>query len=113
VKERFGKPFAVPSLSRRAVQGNAGADRLRKGGERLGYLFVLGHCIGCGRLFTFHPQKVPSVVVYGVREPICQECVNRFNPLRKAKGLEEIVPLPGAYEPMNEEESEDVFKDDF
>lgn len=70
----------------------------------MGYVLALGHCIGCQRLFGFHPEKVPSVVVDGVREPICQECVNRSNPIRKANGLAEIVPLPGAYEPANEED---------
>jgi len=35
----------------------------------------------------------------GPREPICKECVEWANMLRKEEGAREIVPLPGAYEP--------------
>lgn len=61
-------------------------------------------CIGCGVLFFYNPVKVPSVMVNGSREPICQSCVDRANPRRIANGLEPIVPLPGAYEPADEGE---------
>jgi len=42
------------------------------------------------------------VRVNGVREPICRDCVERVNPTRIAKGLEPIVPLPDAYDPIDE-----------
>ena len=68
-----------------------------------GYAIVMGSCYGCGSIFTFNPNKVPSVIVKGVREPICQSCVDRANPERIKNGLEPIVPLPGAYDPEPEE----------
>ena len=68
----------------------------------MGYVFALGRCISCGRHFTFHPERVPSLVVNGVREPVCRACVERVNPIRRANGLPEIVPLPGAYAPGRE-----------
>lgn len=64
-----------------------------------GYMFVMGECFGCKRVFTFSPTLVPSVMIKGHREPICQNCVDRVNPTRKENGLPEIVVLPGAYEP--------------
>jgi hypothetical protein len=71
----------------------------------MGTYLMVGTCVGCGRLFGFHPHKVPSVLVKGVREPICLECVHRVNPIRRANGLAEIIPLPGAYEPQVEDDS--------
>jgi len=65
-------------------------------------VFVLGHCVGCGRLFTFNPWRVPSMTVRGAREPVCRDCIERVNPRRVANGLPPIVPLPGAYEPADE-----------
>ena len=70
----------------------------------LGYLFMLAPCVSCNKPFGFNPDKVPSLLIAGVREPVCEECVNRANPLRKANGLPPIVPLPGAYEPAAEDE---------
>ena len=66
----------------------------------MAYMFCSGPCIGCGRLFSFNPDLVPSAIVNGTREPICRDCVSRANPLRKEKGLAEIQVLPGAYEPQ-------------
>jgi hypothetical protein len=68
----------------------------------VGYMWAMGDCIGCGRLFTFNPERVPSLTVNGTREPICEACVTRVNPKRIANGLAPIVPLPGAYEPQDE-----------
>lgn len=65
-----------------------------------GYMFASAPCIGCGNVFSFNPDLVPSVRINGVREPICQSCVDRVNPQRKAKGLPPIVPAPGAYSPQ-------------
>lgn len=51
--------------------------------------FVLGRCWSCGRSFTFHPEKVPSIPVglRGVRQPICRECATTANAERKARNL--------------------------
>ena len=64
----------------------------------MGWMMVLGPCYGCGRLFTYSAERVPSVTVHGVREPICQACVDAANPIRERNGLPPIVPLPGAYD---------------
>jgi hypothetical protein len=70
----------------------------------MGYAFAHGDCYGCGRLFSFNPLRVPSLPVDGVRQPICEACVARANPLRVANGLPPIVPFPDAYEPVDENE---------
>jgi hypothetical protein len=64
----------------------------------MGAMFALAPCVGCGSTFTFNPDKVPSVVVRGIREPICQVCVDAANPTRVANGLDPIEVLPGAYD---------------
>ena len=70
----------------------------------MGYIFVSAACAACGGLFSFHPNKVPSVVTGGRREPVCASCVEAANPLRAAKGLPAIEVLPGAYEPCSEDD---------
>jgi len=70
----------------------------------MGYVFLTAPCYGCGELFSFHPHRVPSIVIDGRREPICADCVARANPKRIARGLPPIVPLPGAYEGCDEAE---------
>lgn len=71
----------------------------------MGYVLAHGNCIGCGKVFSFNPARVPSSsAVTGKREPICLECVERLNPIRIKNGLEPIVPLPGAYEAGDESE---------
>ena len=70
----------------------------------MAYVFVTGGCYGCGRIFSFHPNKVPSLPVNGARQPICLACVTRVNPERERTGLPPIVPLPGAYEAAPEHE---------
>jgi hypothetical protein len=72
-----------------------------------GYAFCMAACIGCGRIFSFNPLRVPSLTVNGTREPICLGCVARVNPRRIANGLDAIVPLPDAYEPCPENELPD------
>jgi len=67
-----------------------------------GVVQALSECYCCGRMFFYNPHRVPSIPVHGVREPICRSCVDAVNPRRVANGLEPIVPLPGAYEPMDE-----------
>lgn len=74
----------------------------------MGHLWALAHCYGCGKLFGFNPELVPSITPPGKaweeREPICRPCVDRVNPRRIAGGLPAIVPPPGAYDPVDEEE---------
>jgi hypothetical protein len=72
----------------------------------MGYAVVLGPCACCRQSFTYNPIRVPSVRFKkdGEREPVCLDCITRANIVRKQSGLEEIVPLPGAYEPVEESE---------
>lgn len=77
----------------------------------MGYAYATSACIGCGRLFSYNPLRVPSIKVKdgrpdpsGTREPICANCVARINPMRIANGLTPIVPAPDAYEPVDENE---------
>jgi hypothetical protein len=72
----------------------------------MGYALCHGYCIGCRNLFSFNPVRVPSVTIGGTRQPICQGCVDRVNPMRVANGLDPIVPLPDAYEACDESELE-------
>lgn len=69
-----------------------------------GWVMCHGTCVNCGQVFAFNPNWVPSVRVNGTREPVCLDCVRRANPVRKAKGLPEIVVHPQAYEPCPEPE---------
>lgn len=68
------------------------------------FAMAMSGCIGCGRLFSFNPMRVPSITIKGTREPICLVCVERVNPMRIANGLEPITPLPGAYDACDESE---------
>jgi hypothetical protein len=34
----------------------------------MGYYLVFAPCVGCGNLFGFNPEKVPSIRVDGVRQ---------------------------------------------
>jgi len=70
----------------------------------MGYAFAAAACIGCNRVFTFNPMRVPSITINGSREPICGDCVERANPLRLKNGLPPIEPLPDAYEACDESE---------
>jgi hypothetical protein len=65
-----------------------------------GYMIAMGACIGCGRVFQYNPERVPSITIKGTREPICRACVDYVNPLRAENGLAPIVPMLGAYEPQ-------------
>jgi Fe-S-cluster-containing dehydrogenase component len=64
----------------------------------MGYVTAMSPCIGCGNVFIYNPVRVPSCsAVTGKREPICQVCVDRVNPMRIKNGLEPIVPHHDAY----------------
>jgi hypothetical protein len=69
--------------------------------------FVLvGECWGCRELFAYDPEKVPCARIGGEDRPICEPCVVRIAPIRKAKGLPEIVVKPGAYVDLTAEQME-------
>lgn len=70
----------------------------------MGYFMVIGSCIVCKHTMAFNPNRVPSIRIKGVREPVCRRCIELANPQRKALGLEEFVIHPDAYEPADENE---------
>ncbi|MEJ7618314.1 MAG: hypothetical protein WKF30_15415 [Pyrinomonadaceae bacterium] len=70
----------------------------------MGYAIAFSPCINCGKIFGYNPVSVPSVRVNGVREMVCRRCTEAANPERVRRGLEPIVLLPDAYEPVNESE---------
>ena len=70
----------------------------------MGYALMIGTCISCRCAFGFNPNKVPSIRVNGMREPVCKECIEAANPKRKAAGLPEFTIHPDAYEPVEEGE---------
>lgn len=63
----------------------------------MGYMMAMGPCIGCNGLFSYNPNKVPSVTVNGSRKAICLSCVEAVNPERIKNGLAPIVPAKDAY----------------
>lgn len=61
----------------------------------MGYMYCMGPCFSCKKLFSFNPHRVPS---YN-GEPICRECIERVNTKRKEMGSP-LWPVPrDAYEP--------------
>ena len=77
----------------------------------MGYYQILGACVVCRRPFMFHPHKVPSVRVHGVREPVCFDCLQLANAKRRAAGVAEIPILPGAYDGAADENDMDDIMD--
>lgn len=75
----------------------------------MAWMSAMGHCCNCGALFSFNPERVPSIRgryvegrfqidPTGNREPVCRPCMERGNALRVAQGKEPF-PIPsGAYE---------------
>lgn len=66
------------------------------------YMTCMAECVGCRNVFSFNPDLVPSIMINGFKEPICKNCIKRINPQRIANGLEPIVPLPGAYDGIDD-----------
>jgi hypothetical protein len=66
----------------------------------MGYVFIIGNCFACKRPFTFNATWVPSVRDdSGVRQPVCESCMNLANVKREAMGLDPHPIHPDAYEP--------------
>jgi hypothetical protein len=67
----------------------------------MGYAIMFGICIACKGDMHFNPHKVPSLMINGKREPICEACANRWNQLHPeaAKPIQE-----GAYRHFDENE---------
>ncbi len=53
---------------------------------------------------SYNPERVPSLIVKGQREPLCRDCIEPVNAIRRAAGAPDtIVPLPGAYDAIGDE----------
>lgn len=59
----------------------------------MGYMLAYGECVNCRRMFSFNPDRVPSVRVNGSREPVCLGCVEAANPERAKRLWEEAFAL--------------------
>lgn len=71
----------------------------------MAWVFMLANCGCCSRPFTFNPMKVPSFAAPGEKkQPVCQDCLDAINKVRKEKGMSHAPALPGAYEPCHESE---------
>lgn len=68
------------------------------------YAVAISPCFGCKKIFAYNPLEVPSIRVNGIREPVCQSCVDEANPIRIANGLQPITPSPDAYGSCTEAE---------
>jgi hypothetical protein len=70
----------------------------------MGVYTFTGTCMCCKRLFSFHPNKVPSLN----GQPICKECVDKANLIRVQKGLPPITYAPDAYKPALDEDEDRI-----
>lgn len=68
----------------------------------MGYALAVSACYLCHSTFGYNPHKVPSLVVNGLREPVCRPCAERGNELRAARGLPGWKIEDGAYEAIDE-----------
>lgn len=67
----------------------------------MGFMWVIGLCVGCRQIFGFNPLRVPSIVVKDQREPLCRTCAERWNELHPENARD---IYPDAYEPLDEHE---------
>jgi hypothetical protein len=65
----------------------------------MAWMQVIGNCWGCDILFTFNANHVPSMVVDGIREPLCRDCMTRLNAKLVDIGRDPVWIHPDAYEP--------------
>ena len=74
----------------------------------MGYYYCIAECVRCKITFGCNPDKVPSIRFPppdGPKEPVCRNCIDFYNGIRRGLNLEPWVPLPGAYDPVDEFES--------
>lgn len=62
----------------------------------MSWMYVMGSCFSCGRIFSFNADYVPSFN----GEPICEICIELVNENRKEGGLLEWPVHAEAYEPQ-------------
>lgn len=67
----------------------------------MGYAMIIGECVACKRTVAFHPRKVPSILVNGVKRELCEMCARRWKAMHPDSNY---VIQEGAYGPFPEEE---------
>ena len=60
----------------------------------------VGSCAICRKSFGFNPLNVPSID----NQPICKECIDKANVIRKSKGLKPVTYGKDAYGPVDARE---------
>lgn len=65
----------------------------------MGWMLCHSACCNCGRIFSYNPNRVPSIRINGEREAVCRECVEMANSRRTKLGHELISVHPDAYDP--------------
>ena len=68
------------------------------------FVFITGPCLTCKNIFSYHPNKVPSVRVNGVREAVCKTCIDAANIKRREIGMTDLTYADDAYEGCPEAE---------
>jgi len=59
---------------------------------------LICECVSCRVAMTCSPTHVPSLIIGGVREPLCRACYTRWNEIhRVSKGLEPVPAHPDAW----------------
>ena len=66
----------------------------------MGFVYMLGGCMACGKTFSYNPNHVPS----HNNEPVCADCMGIVNKARQDQGLPEHAIHAQAYEPLPDEE---------
>ena len=64
----------------------------------MGYVFMTSPCVNCQKIISFNPNKVPSLIIDGKREPLCKGCFYKWKKYHKS----DIKINPQAYEPDDE-----------
>ncbi len=70
----------------------------------MGIYTFTGTCYCCKKPFSFHPNKVPSFD----GKPLCKDCVEMLNKIRKQKGLSPITYEPDAYKAALDENEDRI-----
>lgn len=65
----------------------------------MAFMLCHGPCINCGRIFSYNPNRVPSIRIDGHREAVCEPCMTRANDTRIQNGLEPHHIDSDAYAP--------------
>ncbi len=70
----------------------------------MGVALCLAPCLVCKKTFSFNPVRVPSFKVDGVKEPICEPCMQFINKQREEQGIEQFTWADDAYTACDENE---------